>query len=251
MSSCVYDTAWVALVPLFPGSSDWLFPETFSYILDQQQDDGGWHHHATEFDDILNSLAALYAIVKHLKNIAEENSTFGKDLESRVHRARVFLDSKLVTWDVPNTQHVGFEVIVPAMLRYLAAEGINFGFPGRNAIEKLEAEKLSRFHPSILAKVRTTALHSLEAFIGKVDFNGLRHYITFGSMMASPASVAAYLMNITKRDAEAEEYLRFVVDLRQKSGDYGSVPSAFPSMYFEYSWVIFNALELTQPSDAC
>ncbi|KAF2820523.1 hypothetical protein CC86DRAFT_237655, partial [Ophiobolus disseminans] len=55
---------------------------------------------------------------------------------------------------------------------------------------------LAKLDPSLLyGPVQTTALHSLEAFIGKIDFTKLRHRKVKRSMLGSPSSTAAYLMN--------------------------------------------------------
>lgn len=54
--------------------------------------------------------------------------------------------------------------------------------------------------------------------------------------MASPASTAAYLMNATPWDEEAEMYLRKAVKDGPGKGN-GAVPSAFPTPIFEISWV--------------
>ncbi|OTB18376.1 hypothetical protein K445DRAFT_309112 [Daldinia sp. EC12] len=56
-------------------------------------------------------------------------------------------------------------------------------------------------------------------------------------MMASPASTAAYLMNSSSWDDEAETYLRTVLH-RPNNLDRGSVPCAWPTSIFEVSWVI-------------
>ncbi|KAH8892550.1 hypothetical protein GQ53DRAFT_746074 [Thozetella sp. PMI_491] len=55
-------------------------------------------------------------------------------------------------------------------------------------------------------------------------------------MMASPSSTAAYLMHVTDWDDEVETYLKHVIQYGVGSNS-GAVPSAFPSMFFEYTWV--------------
>ncbi|KAL8787614.1 MAG: hypothetical protein Q9195_007702 [Heterodermia aff. obscurata] len=113
---------------------------------------------------------------------------------------------------------------------------------------------MSRFKPQLLyGPMRLTAVHSLEAFIGMIDFNKVTHHKVQGAMMASPSLTAAYLMNVTKWDDEAETYLRQVI----KSGAgraSGGVPSAYPSMHFEFTWILstlfqagFSASELDCP----
>lgn len=65
-------------------------------------------------------------------------------------------------------------------------------------------------------------------------------------MMASPSSTAAYLMYTSEWDNEAEDYLRHVIKDGPGRGT-GAVPSAFPSTYFEYSWVMSTLLKSGLP----
>lgn len=69
-----------------------------------------------------------------------------------------------------------------------------------------------------------------------IDFDKVAHHKVHGSMMASPSSTAAYLLNVSNWDDEAEAYLRQVIKSGAGRGS-GGVPSAYPSMHFEYSWV--------------
>lgn len=100
----------------------------------------------------------------------------------------------------------------------------------------INAAKLSRFKPEFLYHFKSTAIHSLESFIVKIDFDKVKHHLVYGSMMGSPASTAAYLMNTSTWDDEAEEYLKHVISWAAGKG-IGGVPSAFASTYFEYTWV--------------
>jgi hypothetical protein len=55
--------------------------------------------------------------------------------------------------------------------------------------------------------------------------------------MGSPSSTAAYLMNTSVWDEDAEQYLRRVIVQCQKYvGDRG-VPAVWPITTFEFSWV--------------
>lgn len=241
MSCTIYDTAWVSMV-LVPGRTEYLFPECFEYVLRRQSlSDGSFEGYASDLDSLLNTLAALLAMKKHW-DLAEQRQeeTKAEGLNTRIELAKKFVTSKLDSFDFEATIHVGFEVIVPALLRYLAAEGITFEFRGRDRLEYMEQKKLGKFDTKLLetSGKKLSALHSLEAFIGKVDFDCFATQKTFGSIMASPAATAAYLLNTSQWDVEAEEYLRFVVsrNLEAHSGCAG-VPSAFPSTFFEYTWV--------------
>lgn len=238
MSCAIYDTAWVSMVAKnIDGREQWLFPECFRFILEHQLESGGWQSYAAQVDSILNSLAALLAFKKHAEAPNMSPNPLPTDLDNRIERAVEFLKHELNNWNVQGTTHVGFEILVPSLLELLEQKGVHFEFAGRSGLMDINKKKLSRLDPAILyTKFKCTAIHSLEAFIGKIDFNKVKHHKTFGSMMASPSSTAAYLINATEWDVESEEYLRQVVTAADGKGS-GGVPSAFPSTYFEYTWV--------------
>ena len=233
----VYDTAWVSMVSKFEdGHGIWLFPECFHYLLDTQLPSGGWESHASLDDRLLHSLAALLAMKKHMSACGPMSHPNPSDLEDRISKATAYVQNSLHCWTVEENLHVGFEILLPAHLSMLQKEGIDFVFPERKGLEILSASKLASFDPEMLYKNPTTSLHSLEAFIDRIDFDKLAHHKTFGSMMASPASTAAYLMCSSMWDTDAEFYLRKVI--REGSGKgSGAVPSVFPMPVFEITWV--------------
>jgi hypothetical protein len=240
MSSAVYDTAWVSMLAKPGFAGEWLFPECFQYLLSKQRADGGWDSYGSEIDGIMNSLAALLAIKRHS---VHANETDQVDLHTRIANATTYLTKVLASWDVSSTMHVGFEYIVPALLNQLEKDDIYFQFGGRVVLDGLNQKKMSKFRPEMLyGTYALTALHSLEAFIGVIDFDKVKHHKVFSSMMASPSSTAAYLMHVSEWDREAEEYLRVVVSQGEGRGS-GGVPSAFPSTLFELTWVMSTLLE--------
>ena len=106
----------------------------------------------------------------------------------------------------------------------------------------LNAVKLARLGPILTSPVQTTLIHTLEAFVGTLDFDKVKHHkMPNGSMLGSPSSTAAYLMNCSTWDPEAEAYLRTVFDHQSSVGNRGGFPSAFPSTLFETSWVSLAA----------
>lgn len=107
--------------------------------------------------------------------------------------------------------HVGVEILVPALLTMLENESIFLNFPGRKLLQGLNAVKLRCINPEMLYATPTTFLHSLEAFIGTLNFDRVIHHKRLGSMMASPASTAAYLIHASTWDEEAERYIRKVI----------------------------------------
>ncbi|KAL9070875.1 MAG: hypothetical protein Q9157_005668 [Trypethelium eluteriae] len=159
-----------------------------------------------------------------------------QNLTGRIEKATSALRSLLDQWKVEATVHVGFEILIPALLAYLEQEGLHFDFPGKTQLYAINAKKLTKFKPEYLyTNVKMSALHSLEAFIGKLDFDRVQHHKVRGAFMASPSSTAAYLMNSSTWDNECEAYLRNVV-VNGEGNSTGGIPSAFPSNIFELTW---------------
>lgn len=179
-------------------------------------------------------------MIKHRDDCISEQAD---DLGLRIHKAFSFLQSSLQAWDVKSSLHVGFEILIPAHLAMLEGFGLNFSFPCRTALMALNKKKLAKFDPQLLyGRQKTTLLHSLEAFVGKVDFNRVRHHAVGGSMMASPSSTAAYLMHSSPWDDAAEAYIRNCISHGSGQGS-GGVPSAYPTTIFEITWIFSTLLE--------
>ena len=219
------------------GSETMAFSRVFP-VLAQRSRSRWWltHWHIGRWHDIMiNSMAALLALKKHAED--PSNCKIPDDRNLRMKNAEALIQRKIDSWDVESSEHVGYEIVVPTLLHLLQAEGICFHFPGLQVLMALNAEKMGKFAPHVLySSAKNTLLHSLEGFIGKIDFDKLSHLKVSGSMMCSPASTAAYLMNSSLWDEEAEQYLSRVVSHGYKT-KIGSVPSAFPTPIFELTWV--------------
>ena len=253
MSTSIYDTAWVSMVSkIVDGHRQWLFPESFQYILDKQLPDGGWECYASDLDGILNTMAALLAILRNQKHSSlHTNLHFPERIECTVSRATKSLSEQLKKWDVASSDNVGFELLVPTLLTLLSEHGVAIDFPGFSHLMDLNAKKLAKFDPVMLySDVPTSAIHSLEAFAGKIEFQKLKHHKRSGSMMGSPASTAAYLIFSGDQDEDMEKYLREVSDHWQ-GPDTGGFPSAFPSTIFELTWVLLQCCPIGALIDAC
>jgi aphidicolan-16beta-ol synthase/syn-copalyl-diphosphate synthase len=240
MSCTAYDTAWVSLVTkTIDGSKQWLFPECFQHLLATQSDEGGWAlDSSAQIDGILNTAGPLLALKRYAAEPLQLQHN-AQEIASRIRKATLSLRSQLAAWDVSTTNHVGFEIIVPAMLSLLEKEdsSLVFEFEAKAALLKIHSAKMSRFRPAALyGPKRLTALHSLESFIGEIDFDKVKHHTVRGSMMGSPSSTAAYLLHASHWDNESEAYLRHVIQSAAGQNS-GGVPSAFPSTHFECTWV--------------
>ncbi|KAF2792940.1 Ent-kaurene synthase [Melanomma pulvis-pyrius CBS 109.77] len=245
MSTSVYDTAWASMVlKEVNGQYLWLFPESFQILLDSQLQDGGWESDITDIDGILNTMAGLLATLRHRREARAINEPpHPEDFYMRHLRAMDYLEKKLQTWDVSTTDHVGFEMLVPTHLRLLEEYGHKYDFPGRQLLMSLYEKKIARFDPRFLySGKQTTFAHSLEVFSGQIDFVKAKTQLSNGSMMASPSATAAYLIESSTWDDEAEVYLRRVFEHGAGQGD-GGFPSAFPSETFELSWILSALLD--------
>lgn len=235
MSPSIYDTAWLSMVEKPPLSGFWLFPTCFDYILQQQLPSGAWESYSTPVDGILNTCAALLALRKHLL-LCPDN----EDWISRSRRAEIALGELLCSWDISSSDQIGFEVLIPKHLSLLASEGIKFNLPQLAPLQHLHESKVAKLSSKHIYHAPSTLLHSLEALVGDIDFDRVRSWReNNGSMMGSPSSTAAYLMNATQWDDEAEAYLRTVIEHGVGKGN-GSVPCAWPTSVFEVSWVRYH-----------
>ena len=240
-SPAVYDTAWVAMVSKVVNDEKlWAFPDSFRYILDHQLQNGAWESYASEIDGILNTLAALLAIQKHAVESQGQQPFLPSDLEDRVSRATKALKEMLHNWKVDETNHHGFEMLGPVHLYMLERYDIRFDFPGRQNLMEIYQQKLAKLDPRSLPRGKgSTLLHSLEAFIGTIDFHGISHHTVPASMLASPSSTAAYMIGASTWDDESEAYLRWVISTGAGNGS-GAVPGIFPTTVFDLSWVTLH-----------
>nr|CAP07655.1 copalyldiphosphate/kaurene synthase [Sphaceloma manihoticola] len=249
-ASCqTYDTAWVAMVVkrLESGEDAWAFPQSFRYILEAQTSGGGWGDpKASKTVGILDTAAALLALYRHLDRPLQITEVTRMDVESRIEKASTSLVSQLQQWDdLVESNHIGVELILPSLLEQLRQ--INpvlhsTRFKAEQDLTRMHEEKLRHFDVSSLYSSRpSSALHSLEAFLGKLDFDRVGHHLYHGSMMASPSSTAAYLIGASTYDSTAEAYLSHILKCTAK-GSPGGIPGTFPITNFEYSWITATLL---------
>ncbi|KFY24016.1 hypothetical protein V491_02322 [Pseudogymnoascus sp. VKM F-3775] len=239
MSLSVYDTAWVSLITkTVLEEKQWLFSESFSYLLSTQSDNGSWDAGVSQIDGILSTAASLLSLKRHAEEPLQIQTSPGL-LQGRIESAAEALSLQLRSWDVSTSNHAGFEMIVPTLLEMLEKDDFFFDFNDKAELLRINAAKLSKFNPETLySKFKSTAIYSLEAFVGKIDFDRVSHHKVQGAMMGSPSSTAAYLINVSSWDEDAEEYLRHVINIKKVGG----VPAAYPSTFYEYTWILSSFL---------
>ncbi|TLD24149.1 hypothetical protein PspLS_06364 [Pyricularia sp. CBS 133598] len=243
-----YNTAWVAMVTKeSDGQKKWLFPECFYNLLKTQAEDGSWAYHPqSKTTGVLGTAAALLALLRHFKEPLQIYDVSADEVRKRIALATESLRAQLQGWDdAQRTNHIGCEIITPSLLAYLEQEdaSMQFQFPAQAALQEMYDAKMSRFKPEYLYESKvSTAAHSLEAFIGRIDFDRVRGHLWQGSMMASPSATAVYLMHASVWDDEAEGFLQHIVKAGSGHGD-GGIPGTFPTSYFEYSWSVVTLLQ--------
>ena len=244
MTVSIYDTAWVSIVARMnpDGQLQWLFPSSFQYLLDHQQHDGGWQSDACDLTGILNGLAALLALCRHISQPLQMKGET-KDLSHRKSRAIYSLETKFTSWDTSTLPRSGTQPLIAKLLQMLDKEGVHFRFPNKDVLFNRKRNDVSDHELAALySDARTMATCSLEGQVGDIEFDRVRQHRVFGSMMASPASTAAYLMTCSSWDDEAEAYLSHIVSVGDGIST-GGVPTKFPTTIFELTNVITLLLE--------
>ena len=245
MSTSIYDTAWVSVITRsVEDQKQWAFPAGFWCILNHQQLDWTWGEAAEPLEsNIPNTSTGLWTICWHEKDPLQLGRVFvnGKvQLRSCIEKGVAALHGLLQAWDISQAMTVGFEVLIPSILRLLARDfAISFEYGNRDQLRKIQEQKLAKIDPTMLyGNAPVSLLHSAEAFYGLDAFSlgRLSTRIQGGSLMNSPAATAAYLMSCETWDDRAEAYLSSVSWWGAGVGN-GAVPTAFPSSIFEMTWV--------------
>ena len=128
---------------------------------------------------------------------------------------------------------------MPSLLRLLGEHGVVFDIQHIQALMRLANSKIAKVDKlaqALYNGCQVTALHSLEAFIGVIDFDRLKGCKRTNGMLGSPSSTAAYLMYVSVWDDEAEQYLKAAFEFGQGRSN-GGIGSAYPIELFEISWV--------------
>lgn len=75
----------------------WLFPESFSFILGSQLPDGGWESYFSIDDGILNTMAAMLAIIRRINALGGLDARQGllSNLRYRISKAKTYLEKAL------------------------------------------------------------------------------------------------------------------------------------------------------------
>ncbi|PSN61567.1 hypothetical protein BS50DRAFT_651821 [Corynespora cassiicola Philippines] len=251
MSTNVYDTAWVSMVSKEEDwRIKWLLPKAFEFILSNQHANGHWDDEEPRANAILSTMAATLACFEHERFSHYVGHVLKlEDVRQRTSKAVTWLRNELTHWNDQNeVDSVALEILVPALLDQLAKHGVSINSPYLAKMSELSESHLSKAKMVLYSGKQITLFHSLEALIGRIEFDKLGGCKVRGSMLGSPSSTAAYLMELEDWDMETEDYLRYVFEHGEGKGN-GSFPSAAPIDVFEISWTISTLLECGIPID--
>ncbi|XP_024981593.1 ent-copalyl diphosphate synthase, chloroplastic-like [Cynara cardunculus var. scolymus] len=220
-----YDTAWVALVQDVNGSGRPQFPSCLEWIVNNQLPDGSWGEGLIflAHDRIINTLACVIAL------------TFWNVHPSKCQKGVQFLKENISKLEDDNEEHmlIGFEVTFPSLIDIARKLNVEVG-EDSPVLEEIYARrnmKLTKIPKSIMHKVPTTLLHSLEG-VPNLEWEKLvKLQCKDGSFLFSPSSTAFALMQ-----TKDEKCLQYLTNIVTKFN--GGVPTAYPLDLFEHIWVV-------------
>ena len=238
-SYTAYDTSWIArLGDIDPEMSDM----AIQWICENQLADGSWGALMPRYyhDRIISTLSAMLALRNRGRRYTDR-----RQIERGLHALEVFTSGATqgLAGD-PNGATVGFEMIVPELVR--EAEKFEIiqqqGERVLGRISRAREQKFAKmaglridrsFTPAFSAEMAGTDMIQI------LDVENLQE--SNGSVGNSPSATAYFATNIKKGDSRALAYLHDA--LAQNSG----APFATPFDVFERAWILWN-IALLGPS---
>ncbi|VAH51047.1 unnamed protein product [Triticum turgidum subsp. durum] len=229
----LYDTAWVAMVPLRGSPHTPCFPQCVEWILQNQHENGSWGINdfgsSANKNVLLSTLACVLALEKW--NLGQEHIRRGLHFIGR-HFSLV-MDEEIAA-------PTGFNMIFPGMLSL--AIGVGLQFPVRQTdidgmLHQWKMELKRSVDEKILAGEKSYGREAYMAYVAEglgnlLDWNEVMKFQRKnGSLFNSPSTTAAALVH--NYDDKALEYLNMLVS---KFG--GAVPTVYPlNMHCKLSMV--------------
>jgi halimadienyl-diphosphate synthase len=226
VSSCAYDTAWIARLdelgePLGHQALDWL--------REHQLPDGSWGAREPRYfhDRVICTLAALSALVRSGKRYDQP----------RIQRAMSSLDKMTQGLNADTAgETIGFELIAPMLKQDIQSLGLHLNGSSvyLDKLLPLREVKLAALPDNVVNRYVTVAFSAEMAGLdGRkiIDVENLQE--PNGSVAHSPSATAYFALNLKPYDASAIEYLRKVVVK-------GGAPNVTPIDVFESAWVLWN-----------
>ena len=228
MKPTAYDTAWLARVPAEHDSSAPAFPEALTWLRQNQHSDGSWGAEIEyAHDRVISTLVTILALTEWGKD--------GQD-ERAVERGIRYIWKKN---DRLEHEHetIGFEVILPTLLKKCQALGLALPLAAFERYDKMRDEKMAKIPPDMRYSRNTTLAFSLEFMGDDLDIEEARFIQESNGSVAVSPSATAYLLTKWPDNTAARRYISDV------AGAYGGVaPQVFPFDVFETAWSLWNLL---------
>ncbi len=226
MMPTAYDTAWLARVPAEHNFSVPAFPEALDWLKQNQRHDGSWGAEIEYIHDrVISTLAAILALAEWSDDGQEEHT---------IERGLRYVWKKADQLEYEH-ETIGFEVILPTLIKECRKIGLTLPQPAFERYEKMRDEKLARIPQDMLYSRDTTLAFSME-FMGD-DFCVEKARLlqeSNGSVAVSPSATAYFLIKWANNVAAR----RYIADVATTYG--GQAPQMFPFDVFETAWSLWN-----------
>jgi len=228
MSAVAYDTAFVARLRQRGEPESLAYPATVRWLLRAQNPDGSF---GTRLPIPKERVLATVSAVLALASLPQ-----GEHQEA-AHRARLaaltYLWEKTGDWQSGLTP-VGFEQILPTLTDEARAQQLPLPFERFAGVAAQREAKLGHIPASLIYKMPTLLLHSLEYLGTRLDVAAATSQLAENGSFGNSPSATAYFLERGGAQARAWAYLDSVV-----SAD-GGVPDVAPFEVFERAWVLYN-----------
>lgn len=235
-----YDTAWLARVPSFPNITEPAFPNTITWLRENQLSNGSWgtERPVSAHGNILSTLAVILALIQW--NNPDDNERIYRGIQSLNYFAG----------QLKNAYHetIGFELLLPAMLEELHSQ--HFYLP-QNLLKKFKPyEELGIKKKQLILEYQTqygfdkpaSWWFNLEmlgghALTDNTNLHFSEHMLSSnGSVAASPAATAYLLAALRYRGKDLPQAFQYLQQTLKANSQADSLPNVFPIDEFELAF---------------
>lgn len=222
-----YDTCWMA--GLVEEDGTLAYPQLMHWLIERQHPDGSW---GSRIPYVHDRLLTTLAVVLLLARVGRRDSDRRQQTAGERY---IWQQASNLRLDVERT--VGFEMILPALLAEADDLGLDLPYKQLRYYEDERNKKLDTLPVSQLIKKKTSALYSLEAFVGGDDPGGAAGMLLEnGSMLGSPSATACLLRQFPDWRTRFPESVAYLEGLLHR--DDTGIPTVAPYDIYARSWVL-------------